>query len=66
VGVLAASLQVLRRADINVQTMENKVFQGSNAAMAIIDVVGDVTEDVTGELASLDNVIQVQTAARDQ
>ena len=66
VGVLAASLQVLRRADINVQTMENKVFQGSNAAMAIIDVVGDVTEDVTRELASLDNVIQVQTAARDQ
>jgi len=66
VGVLAASLQVLRRADINVQTMENKVFQGSNAAMAIIDVVGDVTEDVTGELASLDNVLQVQTAARDQ
>ena len=65
VGVLAASLQVLRRAEINIQTMENKVFQGSNAAMAIIDVVGDVTEDVTGELASLDNVIQVQTTTRD-
>jgi len=64
--VLAASLQVLRRADINVQTMENKVFQGSNAAMAIIDVVGDVTEDVTRELASLDNVIQVQTTTREQ
>ena len=66
VGVLAAALQVLRRADINVQTMENKVFQGSNAAMAIIDVVGDVTEDVARELTSLDNVIQVQTTAREQ
>ncbi len=66
VGVLAASLQVLRRADINVQTMENKVFQGSNAAMAIIDVSGEVTENITRELAGLDNVIQVQTTTRDQ
>jgi hypothetical protein len=46
--------------------MENKVFQGSNAAMAIIDVVGDVTEDVARELTSLDNVIQVQTTTREQ
>ena len=66
VGVLAAALQVLRRGDINVQTMANKVFQGSNAAMAIIDVVGDVSDDLTSELASLDNVIQVQITARDE
>ena len=64
--VLAAALQVLRRGDINVQTMANKVFQGSNAAMAIIDVVGDVSDDLTSELASLDNVIQVQITARDE
>ena len=66
VGVLAAALQVLRRADINVQTMANKVFQGSNAAMAIIDGGGDGTDAVTDELAGLDNVIQVQTTARDE
>lgn len=66
VGVLAAALQVLRRGDINVQTMANKVFQGSNAAMAIIDVVGDVSDDLTSELASLENVIQVQITARDE
>jgi len=66
VGVLAAALQVLRRGDINVQTMANKVFQGSNAAMAIIDVVGEVSDDLTSELASLDNVIQVQITARDE
>ncbi len=66
VGVLAASLELLRQADINVQTMENKVFQGSNAAMAIIDVSGTVTEDLTRDLAGLDNVIQVQTTSRDQ
>ena len=66
VGVLAAALQVLRRGNINVQTMANKVFQGSNAAMAIIDVVGEVNDDLTSELASLDNVIQVQITARDE
>jgi len=66
VGVLAAVLEVLRRENINVQTMENKVFQGSNAAMGIIDVAGEVTEDLTRELAALDNVIQVQTTSRDQ
>ena len=65
-GVLAAALAVLRKADINVQTMANKVFEGSNAAMAIIDVSGEVTSDVTRDLAALDNVIQVQTRGRDQ
>ena len=64
VGVLAGALEVLRQADINVQTMENKVFEGSNAAMAIIDVTGGVIVDVTRQLAALDNVIQVQTRGR--
>ncbi len=66
VGVLAAALAVLRKADINVQTMVNKVFEGSNAAMAIIDVSREVAEDVKRQLAALDNVIQVQTRGRDQ
>ena len=66
VGVLAGALEVLRKADINVQTMANKVFEGSNAAMAIIDVTGEVTVDVTRQLAALDNVIQVQTRGRQQ
>ena len=66
VGVLAAALAVLRKADINVQTMVNQVFEGSNAAMAIIDVSREVTEDVSRQLAALDNVIQVQTRGRDQ
>ena len=64
VGVLAGALEVLRQADINVQTMENKVFEGSNAAMAVIDVTGGVTVDVTRQLTALDNVIQVQTRGR--
>lgn len=66
VGVLASAFEVLRRANINVETMENKVFEGSNAAMAVIDVSGELTEELTNELADLDNVIQIQTAPREQ
>ena len=66
VGVLASALEVLRQAHINVQTMENKVFQGSNAAMAVIDVTGDVSDEVSDRLSSLENVLQVQTTSREQ
>jgi len=66
VGVLAGALEVLRQADINVQTMENKVFQGSNAAMAVIDVAGEVSHEVRDQLSGLENVIQVQTTSREQ
>ncbi|MBC8364619.1 MAG: hydroxyacid dehydrogenase [Actinobacteria bacterium] len=64
VGVLASALEVLRGAAINVQTMENRVFQGSNAAIGIIDVSGDITEELVRELAGLENVIQVQASER--
>ena len=66
VGVLASALEVLRQAHINVQTMENKVFQGSNAAMAVIDVAGEVSHEVRDQLSGLENVIQVQTTSREQ
>ena len=46
--------------------MANKLYEGSNAAMAIIDVTGEVTVAVTRQLAALDNVIQVQTRGRQQ
>ena len=65
VGVLASALEVLRAAAINVQTMENRVFQGSNAAIGIIDVSGDVTKELVRDLAALDHVIQVQASDRD-
>ncbi|MDG2908102.1 MAG: NAD(P)-dependent oxidoreductase [Acidimicrobiales bacterium] len=65
VGVLASVLEVLRAADINVQTMENRVFQGSNAAIGIIDVSGEVTEELVRDLAALEHVIQVQASDRD-
>ncbi len=65
VGVLASALEVLRAAEINVQTMENRVFKGSNAAIGIIDVIGSVSEDLVRDLAGLEHVIQVQASERD-
>ena len=62
--MLASALEVIRSADLNVQTMENRVFQGAKAAIGIIDVVGDVTEQVIQELADLKHVIQVQASDR--
>ena len=58
--------EVLRVAKINVQTMQNKVFEGANAAVAIIDIAGKVSEKLTGELGSLDNVILVRVTDQDQ
>jgi hypothetical protein len=63
--VLASALEVLRAAEINVQTMENRVFKGSNAAIGIIDVIGSVSEDLVRDLAGLEHVIQVQASERD-
>jgi D-3-phosphoglycerate dehydrogenase / 2-oxoglutarate reductase len=59
VGVLAGVFDILRRRDINVEQMENRVFEGRNAAVATIDVVGDVGTDLTEALTALDDVIHV-------
>jgi D-3-phosphoglycerate dehydrogenase len=59
VGVLAGVFDILRRRDLNVEQMENRVFQGRNAAVATIDVVGDVGPDLIAALERLDDVIHV-------
>lgn len=59
VGVLAGVFDILRRRDLNVEQMENRVFEGRNAAVATIDVVGDVGPDLIGALEGLDHVIHV-------
>jgi D-3-phosphoglycerate dehydrogenase len=59
VGVLAGVFDILRRRDLNVEQMENRVFEGRNAAVATIDVVGDVGADLIGALQALDDVIHV-------
>jgi D-3-phosphoglycerate dehydrogenase len=59
VGVLAGVFDILRRRDLNVEQMENRVFEGRNAAVATIDVVGDVGSDLIAALEELVDVIHV-------
>ncbi len=58
VGVLAQVFDVLRRSGINVETMQNQIFAGSNAAVATIDVAGALGDDVLEALNNIDDVIQ--------
>jgi D-3-phosphoglycerate dehydrogenase / 2-oxoglutarate reductase len=62
VGVLARVFDELRRRDLNVEQMQNRVFQGGNAAGATIDVVGDVGPDLISTLEALPDVIHVSAA----
>ena len=59
VGVLAAVLQELRRGSLNVANMSNRIFAGSVAAAATIDVAGVVDEEVLDAVRALPDVIQV-------
>ena len=59
VGVLASVLSTLRAADLNVQYMDNRVFNGKKAAVASIEVVGAVPIGLYDELVSLEHVLGV-------
>ena len=59
VGVLAAVLDHLRQAHINVQEMENRIFAGGRAANARIQVSGSISHRLTDQLLSLDHVLNV-------
>ena len=66
VGVLAGVFDILRRRDLNVEQMENRVFEGRNAAVATIDVVGDVGPDLISALEELADVIHVSAVPTDR
>lgn len=66
VGVLAAVFEMLRTAEINVQTMQNKVFEGETAAVAVIDVSGEVPASLADQLGSLNHVIRVSVTQHDR
>ncbi len=63
VGVLAGVLAVLRRNGLNVEHMENRVFDGLIAAVATIEVAGEVADDVVDDLAAVDDVLGVSVVA---
>lgn len=63
VGVLAAVLGVLREADLNVSNMQNRVFAGSTAAVATIDVDRSVPRVTVEAIQAITDVIQTSVTA---
>jgi D-3-phosphoglycerate dehydrogenase len=59
VGVLAGVLDILREADINVETMQNIVFSGGHAACARISTVGELAAGTLARLAAAPHIFAV-------
>ena len=59
-GVLAATLDAISLAGLNVQEMENVVFEGGEAAVARINVEGSPQAAVVEAIRAHDNVLDVQ------
>ena len=59
-GVLAATLDAISLAGLNVQEMENVVFEGGEAAVARINVEGSPQAAVVEAIRADDNVLDVQ------
>ena len=62
-GILAATLAAVREAGINVQEMENVVFEGSEAAVARINLSEPLADDVVAALGNHDGVLDVSLVA---
>lgn len=60
VGVLASVLAVLRRHDLNVAGMENRIFRDSTAAVATMDLSGIMSPEVGDEILGLPHVHHVE------
>ncbi len=61
VGVLSDVFKVLRSADLNVEQMENQIFQGARVAVATMHLSGPVSEDVLMALHDIEAVIGIST-----
>lgn len=59
VGVLASVLQILRTRDINVQEMENRIFEGGRSASARIQVHGTITDELISAMLAHDAILNV-------
>ncbi|HEY9281972.1 MAG TPA: 3-phosphoglycerate dehydrogenase family protein [Pyrinomonadaceae bacterium] len=58
-GVLAQVLAAVRAADINVQEMENVIFEGAEAAIARINLEAAPPEDTLASLRDDENIIEL-------
>lgn len=59
VGVLAAVLDALREARINIEEMENTIFAGGQAACARIQVTGAPSPALVARITSAEHVLNV-------
>lgn len=57
VGVLAAVLDMLRRAEINVEEMSNTIFQGAKAAVAVIRLHQKPQPELLKSIADMKDMI---------
>jgi D-3-phosphoglycerate dehydrogenase len=59
VGVLAGVLDKLKNAGINVEEMENTIFEGNQAASCALQLDTEPDEKLVAEIAEAENIIQV-------
>jgi D-3-phosphoglycerate dehydrogenase len=59
VGVLASVLDEMRRVGWNIQEMENRIFEGAQAASASIRFDGEMDEAIIEKMRALDTVFAV-------
>ena len=59
VGVLAAVLQELRRHHVNIANMSNRIFAGSVAAAATIEMAGVIDDDLLDAIRAIPDVINL-------
>ncbi len=57
VGVLACVLQELSRLHLNVANMQNRIFSGSEAAVATIEIAGTIDDELLDTLGAIEHVI---------
>jgi D-3-phosphoglycerate dehydrogenase len=65
VGVLARVLELLSKAGLNVEHMQNRIFAGGEAAVATIDVAGTVPADLLAHLEAMPEVLGSSLVALD-
>ena len=58
-GVLAHIFDALRDGGVNVQETENIVFTGAKAAIARINIDGEMTDDLVRRMTSNDAILDV-------
>jgi len=59
VGVLSEVFGVLRAAQVNIEQMNNQIFQGAVAAVATLRTSSALSDEVVGQLRALENVLGV-------